>query len=270
MAEEKAEKKKAGFLLPSLIIVLSVLVVGGIVVYLNYTNFAKIAIEKMATKTLGVNVTIASLDIDISNMKADVGGLKIANPQGYSKPHVITVDSISIDLKGVTKELATFDNISVTGTTINLEVMENGTNLTAIRNNVDSKASAKEVKAEGGEEKPPVKVVITELLINNATLNPSSTLTGGDLASVTLPDIILRGIGQKQNGVLASEAIAQILNYVTKVAVNAAAKAGFLEGMNIESLKAMQSSLGLSSGFVDKAKEDLQELGKGLKGLLGK
>lgn len=275
--EKENGKKKAGFFMPVFVVVLSVLVIGGVIVYLNYANFAKMAIEKMATRTLGVNVTLGDLAVDLKNMKVDVTDLRIANPQGYSKPYAATVEAIEIDLSQFEQTLVTFDTISVSGTAINLEVKENGTNLSAIRNNMNRKASASDVQqapaAEndgGAAQKEPVRVIIEQLLIDNAVLNPSSTLTGGDMASVILPDIVLRGIGRKENGVLASEAMAQILDYVTKVAVDAAARAGFLQGMNMESLKALQSSLGLSSGFVDRAKEDIKELGDGLKSLLGR
>lgn len=222
MSEDVVKKKKAGFLMPAFVVLLSVLVVGGIIFYLNYANFAKMAVEKMATRTLGVDVTLNDLAIDLQNMRVDVSGLKIANPQGYGGPHAMVVDTVTIDLKEFKEQLVTFEYVAVTGTKINLEVMQNGTNLTAIRNNMNRKASAAEASAQKPDTgaKEPLKVIIDQLLINNATLHPSSVLAGGDMASVVLPDILLKGIGQKENGVLASEAMAQILDYVTRVAVD--------------------------------------------------
>lgn len=271
-AKQEKQKKKAGFIMPVIVVIMSVLVVGGIIVYMNYTNFAKMAVEKMATRTLGVDVAITDLVIDVPNMRVDVSGLHIANPQGYENPHAMVVDAITIDLKEFKGQLVTFEYVAVTGTKLNLEVTQNGTNLTAIRNNMNRKATATDASAQKTDTpaKEPMKVIIDQLLINNATLHPSSVLAGGEMASVVLPDILLKGIGRKENGVLASEAMAQILDYVTRVAIDSAAKSGFLTGMNTESLKALQGSLGLSAGFVDKAKEDLKELGNGLKGLLGR
>lgn len=273
MTEEKQEKsagKKAGFLFPAILIVLSVLVIGGALVYMQSDNLVKGIVEKVATKTLGVDVRIAALDISLKEKTVDVGGITVANPSGFTKPHAITVNRVSITLEDLAQGLITFENILVDGTTVNLEVAESGTNLTTIRNNMDRKASTKTatVKTEGGEQ-PPMKVIIDNLLISKASLNPTVTLAGGDLASVNLPNIQLQDVGRKQNGVLASEALGQILDHVTRVSVNAAGKAGFLQGMSTESLKDMQGSLGLSGGFVDKAKDDIKNLGENIKGLFG-
>lgn len=274
---KQAVPKKTGHTLPLVIAVLSVLIIGSAtILYMNSSNIIKAAVEKIATQTLGVDVRIARLDISLPEKTVSVSGLSIANPKGFAKSHAITVGTIGITLESFSKKLITFDNILVDQAAINLEVTESGTNLTAIQNNIDRKASAKTSAAaeqktndQSTEEHEPIKVIIDNLLISKATLNPSMTLAGGDLASVTLPDIQLQNIGRKSNGVLASEAIGQILDQITKTSINTASQSGFLQGMSTESLKELQSSLGLSNSFIDKAKQDLESLKDGIKGLFG-
>jgi hypothetical protein len=257
----KPPKKKAGHIFPLALIGLCV-VVGGLFLYMNAGNIAKSITEQIASKTLGVKVTIASFVIKPAELQVDVGGLKIANLPGYAKPHLMTVDNITVKAHSLEKELMNFDIISVDGATIYLEVEQNGTNLTDLKKNLNSRASK-----SGDGPASAIKVMIDEVLINNARLEPSVTLLDKDLSTVTLPDIVIRGVGKKQNGVLISEAMTQVVDHVIKVATKASSEAGFLTGMSVESLKDIQSQLGLSGNFVDQVKSDIGKAAEGIKGL---
>jgi hypothetical protein len=262
--KENKPKKKAGFTFPIILVILCVLVVGGALFLMNSSNIAKAAIEKIATNTLGVPVSIASLDLSLQEKTVSVSGIKVGNPKGFSKPNALTVDQVNIVLESFQSGLIIFDEIRVAGTNLNLEVSENGTNFSEIKKNIKPKASK-----ETSPDKPETKVIIDSFLMQKAALNPTITLAGGDLATVTMPDIKLTGIGRKSNGVLASEALSQIFSRVSKVAVQQASQSGFLQGMSTEGLKELQNSYGISGSLMDKAKEDIKSLGDGIKGLFG-
>ncbi len=241
-------------------VVVFAVIVGFVILVMNVSNLAKAGVEKIASNTLGVKVSIAKLDISLQDKKIEVSGLHIGNPDGYKRPHALTVDTIRIVVEGITPTLLTFNEIAVVGTTINMEVAKNGTNMTDIRKNMDRKASTKKPSSEG-----PIKLIIKRLNIESATLNPTVVLAGGELPPVTMPNIRLTGIGQKSNGVLVSEAIGQILDRVTSVATQSAAESGFMRGMNADSLKNIQQSLGLPSGVMDQVKG----FGGKIKGIFG-
>lgn len=242
-AAKAEETKKNKTMIAGIVSV--VVIIGVVLLVMNAGGMAKRAIEKVASHTLGVPVHIASLDISLQEKQVVVGGLKISNPEGYKNAHALTIETIDIAASDITKELLSFNNIIVSGTDLYLEVTENGTNFTDLRKKVDTKASAEE-KAAGD----PAKVIIDLLRIENARVHPSVTLAGGDMQTMTLRDIELRNIGRKSNGVLASEAIGEVLDEVVQVATEASMEQGFLKGLSSESME----DLGLSSGLFDKVR----------------
>jgi hypothetical protein len=82
-----------------------------------------------------------------------------------------------------------------------------------------------------------------------------------------MPNMRLTEIGARSNGVVASEAIAQVMGHVMQVAARTSAQSGFFQGMDEESLKELQSSLGLPSSLMDQFKGDAKALGDAVKGM---
>ncbi|MCS5595621.1 MAG: hypothetical protein NZ828_00045 [Alphaproteobacteria bacterium] len=264
MADETVKKsciaKKIGLGVALLVIA------GGVFVYMNMGSIAKTIAEKVGSDTLGVKVSISSIDISLKNKSVLVSGLSVANPKSFKKPHAMKVGSIHIAMDSFSKELLTFNDVSVKGSELFLEVTPKGTNLSAIKKNIDqNKKAPTEPKEESSKAAP--KVILKNFLFAGAQLHPSQTLISGhDLKDVNVPDIKLTGIGVKQNGVLAREAIAQIWEAISKGALKASSNAGLLEGMSADSLKDLSSTMGISniggsaSGKVEKAKEGIKSL----------
>ena len=227
---------KASLYLFSLFVLL---VIGGAVyLYVNMNSLGKQLVEQAASNALGVPVYVGAMDINLEETKVVVTDVKISNPQGYSRSDAITVSSITIDGESFSKELLNFSQISVDGTNINLEVGQEKTNLGDIKKNIASKQSSHGASSQG-KKGSDIKVIVQKFSLTKAQLNPSVTLLGGDLAKITVPDIHLTGIGQKENGVLAEEAIAQIMDAVLQRINTAANGAGYLEGMSLEALNAI-------------------------------
>ena len=85
--------------------------------------------------------------------------------------------------------------------------------------------------------------------------------------SVTVPDFQITGIGEKQKGVHAQEAIATIWNSISKNVLKASANAGFLQGLSPEMLKDVTGSLSFSDTL--KTNETLNQATDSIKGLFG-
>lgn len=231
------------------------------VLIMNASSVIKAQTEKLASQTLGVPVTIAAMHIKPSEKTITVAGLNIANPDGYQKPHAIHIDKIKITADSLARDLLKFKDIQIDGTDINLEVIESGTNLTTIRNHMNHKAAA----ANATEAKKPIKVIVSNLLFKDAVLNPSMTLIDGDLEPVTISSLQITGLGERRGGILASEAMAQIMDQLVRASMEGASQNGFLQGLSVDTLRDM----GLGAGFVDQAKENLKNLSDGIKNLFG-
>jgi hypothetical protein len=220
---------------------------GGVYLLMNMNILAKNYIEREASRTLGVTVTLGSLDITLQEKTAKVTDLVIGNPEGFKKPYAVKVKDINVVLTSASNQLVELKDIDVGQAEVNLEVRENTTNLAAIRSRVKKPEST---TAEA------LKVIIDKTTLSQAQIKPSAVLFTNNeenLAPVTLPDIVLTGIGQKENGVLVNDAIGQIWQAISQKIDKEALESGLLEGMNEEALNEM----GLSFG--QRFKENLQE-----------
>lgn len=243
-------------------------VVGGVYLYVNLNDLAKPLIEQVATDTLGVPVTLGGLDISLEDKKVSVTNITIANPPGYQKPHAIMVGSVVIAAETLSKDLLNFARVGVDGTTVNLEVTGQGTNLGDLKQKLDE-------RSEQSNQGPEINVIVQKFSMTKAQLNPSVTLLKRDLAFVEVPDIHLSGIGEKENGIVAQDALAQIMQAVLQRFSSSANSAGFLEGLSLDKL----NSIGITTGEVFKKNlkksfdEDVEQLKdgvqKGVEGLKG-
>lgn len=206
---------------------------GGAYLLANMNVFAKSYIERSATETLGVPVSIGSLEIALKDRKAHAKNLKIGNPDGFKGPHAVLVPDINVTLGGLSKELVSIKDVEVSQAEVYLEVKDNTTNLAVIQNRA-RKAPADDVGAQA------IKVIISKLSLMNAKINPVIVLfTDQNLEPIILPSIVMTDIGEKENGVLANEAIAQIWMHFAQKLNSEAARQGLLQGLSPEALQQM-------------------------------
>ena len=254
---------------------------GGVFLFTNLGSLAKTASERIASDVLGVAVRIESMDVSLQDKKVTLRGLKIANPPGFQKPNILTVDDIAIVLGKASASRLEFDQIKVSGTQVFVEVQNAGTNLSTIQSNVknsakkkaaqpkaaDNNAQSSEANATGQADTPkePLKVIIRDLNIGDITLYPSTTLVPLDVGTITVPAVRLSGIGARENGIVARDAIAQIWNTLASRLSKSALQAGFFEGLSSDALKDLGAATvkklkGDLRGEAERAKENFKRL----------
>ena len=253
-----------------------VLLVVGLVAYLyvNIEDLAKDFAEKAASEALGVPVTIGEMDIQLKTLTVVVNDIAVANPKGYKNEHAIIIKAVTVAGESFSKELLAFSLVQVDGTAVNLEVNENGVNLGALKKKAQQTAQQTPQSSDVASSSavPDIKVIVRKFVLTGAQLKPSVTLLGdNNLSIVKVPDIHLRGIGEKENGVVAEEAIAQIMDIVLDKFNGSANSAGFLEGLPLD----MLNEIGVSTGEVFKKNlkksynKEVSKFKKGLDNLKG-
>ncbi len=252
------------------------LVAGAMYLYVNMNTLAKDMAEQVASNALGVAVNIGEMDIRLDEQKVVVNKITVANPAGYKKSHAIEISNVTVAMESWSKDMLTFAMIGVSGTKVDLEVQPQGTNLGDIKKRVEArsktvqgaKPTADQV-ADVQSKKQNIKVVVRDFAMTGVQITPSITLLQGDLKPLQVADIHLKGIGERENGILAREAVAQIMNGVLQEFNKSANKAGFLEGlpldvmnsMGVSTLDVFQKNLKKSyEGEVDKFKQGVDGL----------
>ena len=266
--------KKTAKLVLFLFSALVLLVVGlGAYLYVNMDSLAKRFTEQAASEALGVPVTIGEMKIMLDQKKVVVNDIAVANPPGYKNKDAITVKNVTVAGESFSKDLIVFSLVQVDGTAVDLEVNEKGVNLGTLKKNSEQtvEASAQPAASETSPAEGP-KVIVRNFVMTGAQMTPSVTLLPAQkLSVVRVPDIRLQGIGQKENGVVAEEAIAQIMDAVLNKFNGTANKAGFLEGLPLD----MLNDIGVSTGEVFQKnlkksyKKEVDKLKNGLDGLKG-
>ncbi len=231
---------------------LAFVLVGGVVLYFSLGSIAKTIAEKVGSDALGVGVHIGSIDIKALDKTVTVKNIKIENPEGFSKPYAMKVALIHIDAETLSGSLLKFNDVTVSGTELFLEVTQKGTNLGALKKNAKKsgrRTSASDTSMDDSSSEPP-KVAIKKFEISKAIVHPTITLVKGDMKDITLPNIVLRNIGMLDGGGTdASKLVGKIWGVLSTKAIQAATGAGVLKNMS-------------PSDALDKAKS-------GLKGLFG-
>jgi len=191
-----------------LVIVLIILVVVAAGIgWAMIDTLAEAGIEKGATYALGVETTVAQVDLSLLRGTLAIDQLKMANPSGFDSPHLINTTRVATELKtdtlfSDTVELSKFE---IDGLDVNIEGNLSGSNIARIIENLKKFSSDKDkAETEGGK-----KIKVDRILITNVVAHFSL----GKLAKATVkvPPIELRDVtSDNAEGVVISELSARI------------------------------------------------------------
>jgi uncharacterized protein involved in outer membrane biogenesis len=231
-------------------VVVVLLIVAGILITFVISNLDQIVervIETEGSKVAGVPVSVASVQISLTEGQGAISGLRVGNPSGFEADHAIVVEraALTLDLESIGADVVVLKSVLVDGATLNYEQQGKGSNLQTILDNVE---------AYGGEgettDDSETKLIIDKFNFLNAQANVSIAALK-QTRSVEIPDIRLKGIGRESSGVTASEAGKQILKPIMQKSITAAA------GVSLDEVKEMAQEEAMEA--VDRAKEKAKD-----------
>lgn len=258
---------------PVIAIVIGIIVIAGVALFMNMGSIVKTMAEKIGTKTMGVPVKIAAIDISATDKSITVSGLKIGNASGFSQAQSIMIGTIKVAADSLSKDNLVFNEVTVSDTDLYLEVTEKGINLNKIFENLksnDKVKTAQNKEATAQDEGEAIKVAIKSFNLTNANLHASSPFLSGDVKPVTMPDIVMKNIGDQTKPVSVTVATSKIMEKVISVAMKTSAKSGMLEGIGEDQLKDVVGNFDISKSSLSKSLgEDLNKAKDSLKSLFG-
>lgn len=247
----------------------SILTLGGIIlvlvlllVYMNISRLSKAGIEQLASRSLGVPVTIEEMIVEPKAKRVTVTGLRIANPEGFEAPYAIEAGSILITGENFSKRLLEFNEIAFIDTTIHLIANEETTNLSALGNRLNKGEKSTGQPSDNGlatQGKGETKIIVHRLLIENARLVPSSSLGEIGIEPVSLPTIS-GSIGEQEGGISVDRAISEVTGIILEVATKRAVRAGIIKGLSEDASNSIAEKLGIRP-------EAIESLKQGIKGI---
>jgi hypothetical protein len=249
-------------------VVLGILILIGIGLYFllsSLDSIVKAAVEKSGSEMTQATVKLDEVKIELTSGQGALRGLTVGNPSGFKSDRALSLGELGLQLDtgSVTTDTIVIKEISITAPEANYEFGLKGSNLDALKQNVDAYGAQGKDKSKPADSAKPgdegKKLIIENLYIRKGNVNVSSTEFQDKTASASLPEIHLTGIGKKTGGATAAEVAEQVLTAITREAARAAATTDI--GGLID--KAKGSAAGALGGAT-------KEGASGLKGLFGK
>jgi hypothetical protein len=221
-------------------------------------GFVKAMIEQIGTDTTKTPVTVRDVNISLTEGSGRLGGLTVANPEGFTPGNLFTMEdiAIAIDTASLTRDVYVVKEISVDGASILFEQLGTNTNLQTLMKNMSTESSEAATSGESAATSE-TKLAINEVNFTNGTVLLKSDVLGE--RTLTLPDIALRDIGSAEQG-LSPDAVGQAVAIRLTQQVRDAVSKELKEIAREEANRKLKEKLG------DATSEGLNKL----KGLFGK
>ena len=197
----------------AIIVSLLVLVVVGIGIYVvqNTDRLVEAGIETLGTRYLGAAVTVDSVDVSLSEGRAMLRDLEIANPPGYEGDHAMRVATIRITLDPMASQAAhlALRNVTIEGTDVVGVVGAAGTtNIQALVDNLERGDSP------FGDGESQVRLTIGTLDFTGAQASVVAPSLGKQ-SSTRIQDIHLKNLGGSGSAAVA-DVLRQILTPIAR------------------------------------------------------
>lgn len=217
--------------------------------------FASGAVKKAAPQFLGVNASLASLNLNLYNGHLALNDFQLVNPvdKGYSENNSFQVGKVevNIDPASVLSDVIRIKKIEIADPKIRYELKGITSNFSAMLEGMKesepkTEEKKKEKKDKGGKEAGK-KVIIDEVSLHGATVTVATGLTLGAGVPLPLPPITLKDIGKESNGTSIGNALMEIFGAIQNGA--SAIASGAIKGVGAVG----EAAIGAATNLVDGA-----------------
>lgn len=273
-----------------LLILLTIIIVlaGGICgLYLNLESIVKASVAKYGSQLTGTEVALDGFRLSLRKGEAELKGLRIANPEGYQTPQILSLGSVYVrlDMRSLLKPVIVVEEIRIANPEIAYELKSVAHNnvsdlLAAVNKNAAAAAkpaadqtdatragTAKPAVSSGGSAKSATssggkKVIINALNITGGKVSLGATFGGkGAAASVPLPAVTLKDIGREKGS--QGKGIIETASLILKKILDTAYDTAVRQGLN-----SLKDIAGESADTLKGTAENLKNSAKGLLGSL--
>jgi hypothetical protein len=214
-----------------LFLVLVILIVVGVVaVHLFLDGAIKRGVETVGPRLTKASVKLDSVNLVLLSGSGKLKGLVIGNPEGFKSPSAIGVGSTSLEI--VPQSLLT-DKVVVRSINLQAPEITFETGLNVKENNLNKLLANLDETTGGGKEpaaqpeaaKAAKKLQVDDFVVSGAKVHVRVTALGDRSATMPIPDIHLKQLGQGPEGITVAELTKVVLQEIEKEAAKAAVRA---------------------------------------------
>lgn len=243
-------KKLIKLLIWATAILLLLVVIAGVVLYMNLNSIVKKGVETYGPEITQTSVGLEESDISLFSGSGELTGIFIGNPSGFLSPSAVEVErlDVNVDTWSLFSDTAVVNELVVVSPHITYEFNERRDNLNTLKDNVDESMAQREAERPAQEaepEGPGQQVVIKDLYILNASVTAAWTDIEPRSMTIPLPDLHLTNIGMDENGMDPAQVFSQVwdalLASITDVAGSSVAD---LQNLAEQGIYAVQEGAG--------------------------
>lgn len=192
-----------------------ILVVAGVVVVLAVAAVAWFvltrldslvaqAIETYGSQAVGTSVRVGSVSIDLGKGRGTIRGLRVANPEGFSRGDAFQLGEIILDIElaSLNASPIVIDELTVDGPEARYEVDARGrSNFDAIKANLDKGSSAAPAEPKEGAAAPP-RIAIKRFAFQEGAVQADFRAVDPqrEVLEAQLPAVRLQNVGGSRGG----------------------------------------------------------------------
>lgn len=208
--------KKLIKLLIVVVLVLAAVIVG---VFFYIDQIAETAVERAGTHALGVDTTLDEADVEVFAGRFSMGGLTVANPEGFDSPHFLAIGrgNVEVTLPTLMENLVTLPELRLGGIEMHLQRSGGRANYQVILDNL----GRFEGEARPEDEK---KFIIDLVVLRNIDVHVD-LLPEADEATtleIRIDRMRLKEIGSDTDGMV----LAQVAGVLVKAVIEAVVRKG--------------------------------------------
>ena len=196
-----------------LIVLVIAIAAVGVYFWLNAGSIVEKVIERVGTDATGTSVEVGSLDLNLNERTAAIHDFTIANPDGFSNDSAFSLGEISVSVESVSRDLIVLSEVVVDSPRVLYEITENGTNIDAIRANIDAYQQRLSGGGGSGGGGSDTKIIIDRLRFTGGQVLATAQ---GEEVNVDLPPLTLTDIGRASGGETAGQVAAQVADRLTQ------------------------------------------------------
>lgn len=208
------------------IVVILLIIAAALFLYVNLNNIVKRTVETQGTEQLKVPTTLGGVSLEIFRGNLQLSNLDIGSPQGFSAPHMLSLGGLSVDTGGLgnlRKEPIRISKISISQPKLVIEQANGKLNFKALMDQLPSNPDQKPAPQQPNE-KPPVKLIIDDLAVNNAEVVVRPGIPGlSQEITIPIPAIDVKNIGNAdgaQNGAAIKDVVTTLITQMTAKAAD--------------------------------------------------
>jgi uncharacterized protein involved in outer membrane biogenesis len=200
-------------------------VIGVACLYFYRNSLIRSAVESQSSASLGVKTSLRGAQLGVFGGTLELEDFKIGSPQGYSAEQMFTLGELDLGVKygELRQDPVRVRRIVIDKPKAVLEYTNGKFNFQALMDQMGGK------DAKTSEGKEPVKLIIDELTVKDATVAVRAPMLPNEL-TLTIPTVTLNGVGTgegNKNGAAIREVVGAAMSALAAKAAESPQLANF-------------------------------------------